>query len=139
MDEKTERLLDQIAQRPEPSKLEQHRELIAKLRKKRLTYQEIADIFRTEYNLGVAPSTIHHFVRIRAKGLRKQFELPPPSRPAAISTDLISTSDARARIEAFKRRKRTDEPLPPPQFEYTEGEPLILMPETDKENNHDKH
>src|ERR1700738_5220337 len=71
--------------KPPRSKLEPHRELIRELRPKGRTYREVARLFHERLGLYVAPSTLHSFVKIRAKHhKRTQFELPPlePSSPA---------------------------------------------------------
>jgi hypothetical protein len=122
-----------LNQLPEPkgrSKLAAHRDLIARLRMKRHTYRQIAAYLKEHFGIRVAASTIHNFVRVRSQRPRKQFELPPqcqspvPALPAVV--------DVRARIEAFQLRQQRAAPHKP-KFEYTEGEPLILMPETEKE------
>jgi hypothetical protein len=42
------------------------------------TYRELAQLFRERLRLYVAPSTLHSFVKVRAKHRkRSQFELPP--------------------------------------------------------------
>ena len=52
---------------PAPSKLEPYTDLIRQLRQRRWTYQRIAAALCDEFGVSVAPSTVHHFVKVRAK------------------------------------------------------------------------
>ena len=64
--------------KPPRSKLEPHRELIRELRRKGRTYREVAHLFHDRLGLHVALSTLHSFVKVRAKHRKRtQFELPP--------------------------------------------------------------
>ena len=70
-------LLDSIPQKPPRSKLETHRELIRQLRRKGCTYRDIVRILRERVGLDVAVSTIHSFIKVRAKHRKQvQYELP---------------------------------------------------------------
>ena len=60
-------LLETIPQKPARSKLETHRELIRQLRRKGCTYGDIVRILRGRVGLDVAVSTIHSFIKVRAK------------------------------------------------------------------------
>lgn len=60
-------LLDSIQQKPPRSKLETHCELIRQLRRKGCTYRDIVRILHERVGLDVAVSTIHSFVKVRAK------------------------------------------------------------------------
>jgi hypothetical protein len=84
-------LLDSIPQKPPRSKLETHRELIRQLRRKGCTYRDIVHILHERVGLDVAVSTIHSFIKVRAKH-RKQvhYELPPlePQSPVRIPKTL---------------------------------------------------
>jgi hypothetical protein len=81
MDERIRQLLDQIPERPPRSKLEQHAEVIRELRRKRRTYQEITVFFREHLQITVAPSTVHDFVKKRAKQARIRPAQVPKSSP----------------------------------------------------------
>ncbi len=71
-------LLDSIPQKPPRSKLETHRELIRQLRRKGCTYRDIVRILHERVGLDVAVSTIHSFIKVRAKHRKQvQYELPP--------------------------------------------------------------
>jgi hypothetical protein len=142
MDEKLRALLDQIPEKPPRSKLEPHLEVIRELRRKGRTYQEIAQFFREHLNVGVAASTIHAFVQVRARRRqrRPQIELPPstmPERETAPAANASATSeidgDVMERIAALKRRRPPEKPEKR-RFEYDESEPLQrLVPGTKQE------
>src|SRR5208337_1139765 len=71
-------LLDSIAQKSPRSRLETHRELIRQLRRKGCTYRDFVRIPRERIGLHAAVSTIHSFVKVRAKHRKHvQYELPP--------------------------------------------------------------
>jgi hypothetical protein len=53
--------------KPAASKLESYAELIRELRTRRWTYVEIARALEKRFRISAAPSTIHHFVKVRAK------------------------------------------------------------------------
>lgn len=134
MDEKLRALLDQMPPKPPRSKLEPHLEVIRELRRRGRTYQEIAQFFAEHLNLTVAASTIHYFVRLRARRRQKPqpIELPPPemasTAPAADDVALGEEDDIQKRIEALKQR-RPEKPEKS-RFEYNENEPLHLIPGT---------
>lgn len=118
-------LLETIPQKPPRSKLETHRELIRQLRRKGCTYRDIVHILRERVGLDVAVSTIHSFVKIRAKH-RKQthYELPPPE--SASKSISASTDDVASRIAAL-RAKPIKQKVKPKHFHFKESEPLKLI------------
>lgn len=128
MDERLQSLIEQIPEKPPRSKLEKHHDVIRELRRKGRTYQEIAAFFREHLGVTVAASTIHAFVRVRARRRKPipQVELPPSVVATAESPRAAVQSDVRERIEALKR-KRPPEPPPEPIFKYNENEPLHLI------------
>src|ERR1700694_4777706 len=69
-------LLRNVAEKPPRSKLEPYREVIRELRLKRWSYREIAALFEEKLTLEVAPSTLHNFVKVRAKQ-RPVLAIPP--------------------------------------------------------------
>lgn len=106
------------------SKLEPHRELIRELRRRGRTYRELASLFRERLGLEVAPSTIHSFVKIRAKHRRQvQFELPPADATDGFSTPDTSTEE---RIAAFKAQPTAMAAKRKP-FAFHESELLKLI------------
>ncbi len=68
---KIQAFLESAAEFPAKSKLEPYAEMIRTLRRKRWTYQRIAYALRSEFALPVSPSTIHNFVKVRAKRRRQ--------------------------------------------------------------------
>ena len=105
--------------KPPRSKLEPHRELIRELRRKGRTYREVARLFEERLGLYVAPSTLHSFVKVRAKHRKRtQFELPPVQLGTAEPPMLH-------RVKTFKAKPvvRTAKPT---RFVFRENEPLTL-------------
>jgi hypothetical protein len=84
--------LSDLPPKPPRSKLEPHRELIRELRRKGRTYREVSRLFAERLGLQVAPSTLHSFVKVRARHRKQvQFELPavePPSSQPPVSARL---------------------------------------------------
>jgi hypothetical protein len=79
-------ILEPFPPKPPRYKLESHRELIRVLRRKGRTYREVARLFRERLGLHDALSTLHSFVKVRAKHRKRtQFELPPVGVAAAES------------------------------------------------------
>ena len=105
--------------KPPRSKLEPHRDLIRELRRKGQTYRDVARLFQERLGLYVAPSTLHSFVKVRAKHRkREQFELPP------IGTAPNSSPEP-DRIAVLKAKSL--EPKPNGRrFVFRENEPLRL-------------
>jgi hypothetical protein len=118
-------LLDSIPQEPPRSKLESHRELIRQLRRKGCTYRDIVRILHERVGLDVAVSTVHSFVKVRAKHRKQvQYELPPlESESKSIS---LSPDDAASRIAAL-RAKPIEQKTRPKHFHFEESEPLKLI------------
>jgi hypothetical protein len=112
-------ILESLPEKTNRSKLEPHRELIRELRRKGRTYREVAHLFEERLGLYVAPSTLHSFVKVRAKHRKRtQYELPPIQLAAAESPVLD-------RVSAFKAKPvvRTAKPA---RFVFRENEPLTL-------------
>jgi len=118
-------LLDSIPQKPPRSKLETHRELIRQLRHKGCTYRDIVRILHERVGLDVAISTIHSFVKVRAKHRKQvQYELPPiESESKPISQN---SGDVALRIAALKA-KPIEQKAKPKHFHFEESEPLKLV------------
>ena len=105
---------------PPRSKLEPYYEVIRELRRKRCTYQQVAQFFTERLGIRVAPSTVHAFVAVRAKrGRKSAYELPPVEAPDPVRSTAPQTSEHSDPIVAMKRKPAV---LPqPPEFEYSEG------------------
>ncbi len=119
-------LLDSIPQKPPRSKLETHRELIRQLRCKGCTYRDIVRILHERVGLDVAVSTIHSYIKVRAKHRKQvQYELPPPEPKSSLTTRLRS-DDFASRIAALKA-KPVEQKAKPKHFHFEESEPLKLV------------
>jgi hypothetical protein len=118
-------LLETIPQKPPRSKLETHRELIRLLRRKGCTYRDIVRVLRERIGLHVAVSTIHSFVKVRAKHRKQvQYELPPLEPESTRSR--VSPDDVASRIAALKA-KPVEPKAKPKHFHFEESEPLKLV------------
>jgi hypothetical protein len=118
-------LLDSIPQKPPRSKLEIHRELIRQLRRKGCTYRDIVRILRERASLDVAVSTIHSFIKVRAKHRKQiQYELPPLALESTSSH--ANPDDVALRIGALKA-KPTEQKPKAKHFHFEESEPLKLV------------
>lgn len=127
MDSKLRQLLDDLPEKPPRSKLEPHAEVIRLLRKKRRTYQEIAQFLREHLQVSAAPSTIHDFVKTRARQAKRNrvaedIPAPPESHKEKATSAKPSTTDP---IAALKQRPKPA--ARKPVFEYDENEPLRLV------------
>jgi hypothetical protein len=112
-------ILESLPEKQHRSKLEPHRELIRELRRKGRTYREVARLFQERLGLHVAPSTLHSFVKVRAKHRKRtQFELPPLES----TTTELSIPDPLAALKA----KPTAREAKRARFVFRENEPLTL-------------
>ena len=118
-------LLETIPQKPPRSKLETHRELIRQLRRKGCTYRDIVRILRERVGLNVAVSTIHSFVKVRAKH-RKQIEYELPALEPESPLIRVNPDDLASRIAALKS-KPIEQKAKPKHFHFEENEPLKLV------------
>ena len=118
----TATLLAELASLPPKSprsKLEPHRELIRELRRMGRTYREVSRLFAERLGLQVAPSTLHSFVKVRARHRKQvQFELPAAELPSTLPP-------ANDRLDAFKA-KSTGQGFKRSRFVFRENEPLTL-------------
>jgi hypothetical protein len=95
------------------------------LRRKGCTYRDIVRILHERVGLDVAVSTIHSFIKVRAKHRKQvQYELPTPgieSNPILVSPDGVAS-----RIAALKA-KPVEQKTKPKHFHFEESEPLKLV------------
>ncbi|MBS0657735.1 MAG: helix-turn-helix domain-containing protein [Verrucomicrobia bacterium] len=86
-DERIRAFLARKEVKPGTSRLEPYTEAIRVLRKRHWTYQQIADALLEEFNVSVAPSTIHAFLKVRRQRARTsqgdEAPLPTPSADLA--------------------------------------------------------
>jgi hypothetical protein len=114
MDESIQDLLNKLPAKAPRSKLEPHRTLIFELLAKWWTYRDIAALFSDQLKISVAPSTLHNFVKVRAKG-KAVTQVTSPARRKEITGERNRHSGVAAK------------------FEFTPGETLRLSPkERDK-------
>ena len=118
-------LLETITQKPPRSKLETHRELIRQLRRKGCTYRDIVRILHERVGLDVAVSTIHSFIKVRAKYRKQvQYELPPlesESKSISLGPDVVASKIAALRAKPIGQKAK------PKHFHFEESEPLKLI------------
>ena len=88
LDDRIADFLAKADDRPPPSKLEPYADLIRGLRQRRWTYRKIAATLRERFGLATGKSSIHDFVRVRAR--RPRLEPPPghdlPEQPPSSPT-----------------------------------------------------
>ncbi|MGB6134719.1 MAG: hypothetical protein WBG54_23280 [Acidobacteriaceae bacterium] len=112
-------ILESLPPKSPRSKLEPHRELIRELRRKGRTYREVARLFHERLGLYVAPSTLHSFVKVRAKHRKRtQFELPPLEPVDGQSAGFASIAALKTKPILHKLRSA--------RFVFRENEPLTL-------------
>jgi hypothetical protein len=80
LDQQITDFLARAGTNPAASKLVPYAELIRQLRQRRWPYQRIADALRNDFGVSVAPSTIHAFVKVRAKQ-KGGLVMSPPNFP----------------------------------------------------------
>jgi len=108
-------LLKHLPDKPPRSKLEPYRELIRELRQKRWSYRDIAVLFEEKLTIAVAPSTLHNFVKVRARQ-KSAITLPPVT---GITTELMTAGGKRPSVSVGDPKQK---------FEFTPGEALKLSP-----------
>ena len=119
-------LLDSIPQKSPRSKLETHRELIRQLRRKGCTYRDIVRILHERVGIDVAVSTIHSFIKVRAKHRKLvQYELPLLEPESSVNRSK-SSDDVASRIAALKA-KPVEYKTKSKHFHFEESEPLRLV------------
>jgi hypothetical protein len=133
MEDKIRAILESIPKKRQRSKLEPYTKLIEQLRRRGLTYREIAGILAEKCSLVVDSSTLVRFVAARSKQrpkrpkhheTRKTGSAVQPNIRANMSPN-VSDDDILKRIEALKQRPaKSDQPSM--QFEYDPDQPLKL-------------
>jgi hypothetical protein len=119
MDSKLQQIADSQRDKPPRSKLEFHCEFIRKMRRKGLTYRELARVLRDQLGVPVAPSTIHSFIKVRAKHRKlTQFELPSPDSEETVASVAGRIAALKGQPMLTETKKRL--------FSFQESEPLKL-------------
>jgi IS30 family transposase len=141
-------ILDALPEKPPRSRLEPYGELINELRRRRRTYREIVSLLAEGCDLRVSISTIHDFVRAKAKEVKRAAKVlrtterqqrdenrgtvSPPTSTPKLRQDRPSDDEIRRRIAALKQRPR---PIPADSsddFQYNPDEPLRLIGDVQK-------
>ena len=81
LDERIAAFITRSDAKPARSKLEPYAELIRTLRQRRWTYAQIAQALLDEFAVRVHPTTVHAFVKVRAKA-KQSPALPSDDTPA---------------------------------------------------------
>jgi hypothetical protein len=137
MDGEFQDIVDSLAEKPPRSRLEPYGELIDELRRRGHTYRDIVDVLAKACRVQVSISTLHDFVRARARRKRSSARrIAANARiaaPIAHKAEFLksgqnpSDEEVRRRIAAFKARK----PVAAPSlndFHFDPHEPLRLIP-----------
>ena len=141
MNKKLDEILDGLPEKPSRSCLESFGDFIKELRRRKRTYREIAQILEDKCELRVSKSTVHRFVRARARQSGKAPRSPGATPTKAMSTEInpsvVSATtrtmdEVRRHIEEFKGRPVAGE-MSAKEFRYDREEPLHLLPEIEKD------
>ena len=142
MEDKLKEILDNLHEKRPRSCLAPYQELIYELRRRGLTYREIAGLFSKELGLHVVSTTVVRFVHAQSKAKRKG-QLPRDGQSVASSEttqhaakerkfeaantmhDPAIKSQIQAQIAAIKSRP-PQVPMDPKPFRYDPNEPLRL-------------
>ena len=76
---------------PPQSKLEPYAEMIRALRQKRWPYHRIAKALQDDLGIKAEPSSIHNFVKVRAKKIDRH-DIAPPETPSSHSLKPMSSA-----------------------------------------------
>jgi hypothetical protein len=96
LEQKITSFLATVDTQPPLSKLEPYTELIRSLRQKRWPYHRIAKALQDDFGIKTAPSSIHNFVKVRAKKIDR-YVIAPPTTTSTHS--IKSTSPAVTEIK----------------------------------------
>jgi hypothetical protein len=127
MDDALRQLIDAEPETTPRSKLEPYYDVIRELRRKRRTYQQIAQFLAEHLQLSVAPSTIHAFVAVRAKRRsRVAYELPDRTTTSTTvqGDDPAAKPGSSDAIEALRQKPKPE--VAKPDFVYDPNQPLTV-------------
>jgi hypothetical protein len=131
-------LLDTLPDDQPRSRLEQHRELILRLRRQGRTYRRIRQILADKRGVTVALSTLHEFVELRARPTAARIsagEMPPIPVPV-VSEPLVvpERGDLSEQIERIRAlRNKPVAPVKPRAFVYDPDAKPLTLEKTDKQ------
>ena len=136
MDKRSEEVLNRFSQETQSrSRLEPHRDLILKLRKKGATYRRISELLEEEFGLKTYYGTVYWFIK-RRTGKKKQDEpeieaqneaIPPePGKPTVGGKPKLSPEELAAQREAIRAAFTKPAPEVKPEYRFTfdESKPL---------------
>lgn len=129
VDQQIADILDSLPPKTPRSRLEPYRELIREMRRRGRTYREIAQVLGERCGVQIAASSVHEFVRRRARAKPvPSMEAATPVLPTAPvpqkQVEPASTDEMRQRIQAIKERPAPAAREAKPVFRYNENEPL---------------
>ncbi len=136
MEEQLRQLLDKLPERRPRSRLDQYRELIMEMRKRRYSYREISRFLGERCGVGISHNAVRNFINRHCFELAKAEPAQVSNRQRspdsnAVHTDLPEALAAerpqavRERIDALKRRSQARE-NPGPGFRFDPAQPLRL-------------
>jgi hypothetical protein len=148
VDDKFKEILDGLPEKPQRSCLAPYRDFIDELRRRGLTYREIAGLLSEKFQLHVAFTTIIRFVHARSRARRKpgsrhtaQDAVPVELAPSLVNRKEMDETksiqgrpideEIQQRIAALKLRPRPAQTISK-QFRYDPSEPLRLPPKTSR-------
>lgn len=112
-----DKILNNLPDKPPRSRLEPYRDLIEELRRRKRTFQEIAELLSVNCRVQVTGSGIHDFLRRRARPTKsKVAQLPLTTKPAGDS--------APSPIQRLNEQRPRQEDST--AFDFDPGEPLTL-------------
>ena len=136
MENKFRDILNSVTTKPGRSRLEPYGELIDALRRRGLTYRDIAGVLAEKCDFQISKSAINDFVRARSRRKRNSarriaadgtIATPIAPYPAGgQSAEMPSEDEIRQRIAAFKARKPVATPSRD-DFHFDPSEPPRLI------------
>jgi hypothetical protein len=125
--------LDSVTETPARSKLEPYTDVIRELRRKRKTYQEISRFFAEHLGIQVAPSTIHAFVKVRARRRGPlSYEIPDPNETNSRTADQPAAESVSSHDPIAALRQKPTPAAKKPLFGFNDGDPMPLLTTKDK-------
>jgi hypothetical protein len=134
MDDKTNEILDRLPPKPPRSRLDPHADLIDELRRRGLTYREIARVLAENCQVQSAPSNIYYFVRLRARKAKqvkarqaKQTEAGMLGASKLVHSHMGNLPPDVAQRNADLKARKPSPQAPTEGFSFDPEEPLRLI------------